>query len=488
MPTINKLFGVADPQYDALRVQSNQAVWPDAGGAPVIGAGGIENKIYVWHADGSTIDLFDPDAAGLALALAAAASGDTVWLPSIPIACTAAITVPASVALTGISHDAILTFTGFATAAVTLSTNSIMEHFTLTHSDGIGFDASASGAKVIDMIVTADQPGTVGYDVVVDEIWVMSNGALGNDSLCWSNYTRSGSRVWNKVASLPGTPMDFAVADDGSAVYLQLASDQSIYKCTNPKAGSPTWTQIAYLGLSTGLGTITGYLGYQIGPITIQGTTLITTAGVGAHTWIYGTYNGTSWTWSSESNANIFRPSDVGLDSWAGSQFLYDGAHSLVEDLGFDPNNARIWHRTGARRYVATVHVATNNVAIRLPGEAWVDVGGFTTGSQITATSIRGAHGGLQVYCVSGVNGHLFLSNNGLTFSDIATWAIGYVEDDVEAGGGNLIWIKASVLQNAEMGRAYSRAGAVLDDLTGNFWSIVYGSDQTIVGMGIVYV
>lgn len=116
MPTINKLFGVADPQYDALRVQSNQAIWPDAGGSPVGGAGGLENKIYLWHTDGSTIDLFDPDETGLGLALAAAVSGDTVWLPSIPIALTAAVTVPAGVMLRGIDQSAIISRTANSAA------------------------------------------------------------------------------------------------------------------------------------------------------------------------------------------------------------------------------------------------------------------------------------------------------------------------------------------------------------------------------------
>lgn len=116
MATINKTFGVADPQYDALRVQSNQAIWPDAGGAPVGGAGGLENKIYLWHTDGSTVDLFAPDATGLGLALAAAASGDTVWLPSIPIALTAAVTIPAGVTMRGIEQSAIISRTANSAA------------------------------------------------------------------------------------------------------------------------------------------------------------------------------------------------------------------------------------------------------------------------------------------------------------------------------------------------------------------------------------
>lgn len=489
MPTINKLFGVADPQYDALRVQSNQAIWPDAGGAPVGGAGGLENKIYVWHADGSTVDLFAPDATGLGLALAAAASGDTVWLPSIPIALTAAVTIPASVALTGISHDASLTFSGFSTAAIVLSANSIIEGFTLTHSDGIGFDATTAGSKVINMIVSADQAGTMGIDVVVDEIWVLSDDQGGNYAICWSNYTRNGSRIWNKVTSIPaGGPLDMAVADDGSSIYIQMTSDSSIWQCSNPKDVSPTWTQIAYIGMSVPGGTITTYLGYSLGPMSIQGTTLVTGASLGGHNWDYGEYNGSSWTWYYQGSMNTFGPSDVGLDSFCLERWIYDKNASLIEDMRYNPNRARVWHRTGARRYVINKNTGTNQVSIRLPGEAWVDIGAFTNDGQITESVVRGAHTGLHIYCVSGVSGHLYLSNDGLNFTDVATWVTGYVEDDTKAGGGNLIWIAKSILQNATLGRQYSRAGAVIDDLTGNFWSLVSASAQRIRGLGIVYV
>lgn len=77
-------FGKADPYYDALRVMSNQNIQGAALGDT--GAGGVlENKIYVWHADGSTLDLFDPNAAGFTLALAAAAAGDVVVIPACTI-------------------------------------------------------------------------------------------------------------------------------------------------------------------------------------------------------------------------------------------------------------------------------------------------------------------------------------------------------------------------------------------------------------------
>src|SRR5512139_3215867 len=130
--TPNKLFGLADPQYDALRVLSTQALQIGSVDNTTPSGGGLENKIYLWPSDGSTITTYAATQAGLIAALAAAVSGDTVWLPSIPIALATGVTIPAGVALRGISHNAILTFSGFSGTAVTLSAGSLVETFTMT--------------------------------------------------------------------------------------------------------------------------------------------------------------------------------------------------------------------------------------------------------------------------------------------------------------------------------------------------------------------
>lgn len=138
----NKPFGIAEPDYDARRVRSSQSIAPDLGGGTT-GGSGLENKIYVWHADGSTIDTFDPDAAGLTLAIAAAATGDTIWLPSISIALTAGVTIPASVTVRGIGTSASLSFSGFSGDGVTLSSGSVLQDVTVTF-NGAGY-ATARG-------------------------------------------------------------------------------------------------------------------------------------------------------------------------------------------------------------------------------------------------------------------------------------------------------------------------------------------------------
>ena len=245
----NKLFGIADPYYDALRVQSNQAIWPDAGGGSgSTGGTGLENKIYLWPADGSTITTFDPDQAGLIAALAAAASGDTVWLPSIPIALTAGITIPANVALVGISHEAQLNSSGFSGTAITLSDDSICCNFTATmQSNGttaVLFDATATGSRldrirgIVNGGSSANTGATTGSIQSALEVWMATS-----DSIYYSSdYFLGGQPVWNKVASIPAITLEyFAITHDGSAVYVKgvAAGVRSIWSCANPKAVFP---------------------------------------------------------------------------------------------------------------------------------------------------------------------------------------------------------------------------------------------------------
>ncbi len=142
-----------NPAWDALRVQSLNRLGGLVSDNQTPGAlGGLTNSIYVWHADGTDLAIYDPDQAGLNSAIGVAATGDTIWLPSVPIALTAGITIPANVALRGISLDAILSFSGFSGAAITMAANAVCDHFTFTYTpsgnNSIGLDARFSGAIV----------------------------------------------------------------------------------------------------------------------------------------------------------------------------------------------------------------------------------------------------------------------------------------------------------------------------------------------------
>lgn len=500
----NKELGIADPIYDALRVRSGQSIAPDLGGGSS-GAGGIENKIYVWYADGSTVDLFDPTETGLDSAIAAAASsGDTIWLPSIDIPISAAKTLGAGVAMRGISHKAILTFSGFSGTALTLSAGSFIEGFTISMTSNgttaIGVNAEVADAVINDMDITADGGSTTniaigaGVSVIVDEIWLAANGAVSERTVAWSNYTRNGSRVWNRMASLPdaNTLVYLAVAADGSAIYLATGAARwayNLYKCVNPKDPSPTWTLILYNGFDTGIGTITQYFSYSFGNMIMTDTTLSLVGCIGAQLWIMGEYDGTNWTWHAGGNEGGFEPQGAGYHSIIDNNFhLFDEAHALVETLAGSTDMTTIWHRAGAARYLPVN--AAFRLYLHIVGSSSIDIGADATGRTYD-THVRGAHQGVQVYCVSNAtgadNGALWISENGTTFSKIATWITGWVEDDERTGGGYLIWIAATWASGTPIARQYDRAGTLLDDLTGNFDSIMIDTSQVIVGAGIAY-
>ena len=145
-------FGTSDPLQDARRVRTAQILSESVANSNLPAGFALENKIYLWPWHGG-ISTFDADAAGLVAALAAAASGDTVWLPSIPISLTAAITIPLGVSVIGLSHDgSILSFTTLSNeSAITHSASSTLEHLTVIVAGTqplIGIDARAAKATV----------------------------------------------------------------------------------------------------------------------------------------------------------------------------------------------------------------------------------------------------------------------------------------------------------------------------------------------------
>ena len=144
-----KSFGHPDPLQDARRVltaSSGKFIADD------VSAQAIGNAIYVWHADGSDVEQFWPDETGLTTALAAAVANDTVWLPSIPIALTAGISLTAYTALVGISEYSLLIASGFDGAVITMAEGAVCHRFSLVFSaagtNAIGIDARFAAAVV----------------------------------------------------------------------------------------------------------------------------------------------------------------------------------------------------------------------------------------------------------------------------------------------------------------------------------------------------
>lgn len=154
----NKPFGLAEPQYDALRVLSTQALQAGPGDGTSEAGGGLENKIYLWQPDGSSLIAYAPDAAGLALALAAAYDGGTIVLPSMQIDLTDGITLPVGVTLIGLSRDeTVLSFTTLNNeSAITHSARATLEHLTVIVAGTqplVGVDARAAKARVRHVVV-----------------------------------------------------------------------------------------------------------------------------------------------------------------------------------------------------------------------------------------------------------------------------------------------------------------------------------------------
>ncbi len=156
---MKRAFGTPDPLQDARRVRTAQLITDAVSNSNLPAAFALENKIYLWPADGGAISTFEATAVGLGEALAAATAGDTIWLPSIPIAISANITLGTYTALVGISEYAMLIFSGFSDTALTMAAGAVCHGFSLVfQSNGttaIGIDARFSGAVIDNVSVYA---------------------------------------------------------------------------------------------------------------------------------------------------------------------------------------------------------------------------------------------------------------------------------------------------------------------------------------------
>jgi hypothetical protein len=487
-------LGAGEDNYESLKLRrgagvigagSDSVIIPPAGGV------GLENKIYLWPSAGTPITTYDPTETGLLAALATQASGDTVWLPSIPISLTAAITLGAGAILRGMSYGSILSFSGFGTgAAIILSANSIIQDFTLDHPDGKWFDASADGCKAVRIHGTALRAlGGISLSPTLSEIWVGATNGI---------WWRTVAGSWSAVASLPNADEIrwFRIANDGATLYCTThpaGSDfnvqQKLYKCHNPKAGSPTWTLIAQAGDSAAGSTISTYFNFTLGPCVLDNNDLYMMAhlAIDAPAWAYGVYDSVSWSWLRTADALVFSPAGVGRERYGFNNLIRDDANSLVETI--TGGDGYEYYRSLSGVHYCTRRASSTLYTHQIGGADLATLGSSSNDSEVADTNISGPEHGNQVYVVSAANGaagHLWLSDDGSTFSDVATWAQGWVKDVTFDGGGSLIWLPSTVTSGATMLRRYLRAGSVDADLTGNFWSVTTGN-KVFSGLGLVY-
>lgn len=153
-------LGRGEDNYEALKLLSLSApsfAEADLSSVIVYGSTFIPNEIYLWKSNGADVTTYAPTEAGLLAAIAASASGDSIWLPSMPIALTAGITLQGCTALVGIDEYSILNFSGFSGAAITMADNAVCNRFSVIYvasgATAIGIDARFAGAVVNDVNV-----------------------------------------------------------------------------------------------------------------------------------------------------------------------------------------------------------------------------------------------------------------------------------------------------------------------------------------------
>jgi hypothetical protein len=130
-----------------------------------------------------------------------------------------------------------------------------------------------------------------------------------------------------------------------------------------------------------------------------------------------------------------------------------------------------------ARSIVGTTHAFLKSSA----GDE-IDLGAHTGTVRVW---VSGALMGNQVYTVRAQEGKAHLSDDGVTFSELATWLEGVILDAKLGGGGTLVWGPVVNVSSGNVPlRLYNRNGTVLMDATGNFWTECFPSDPSVGLMG----
>ncbi len=155
----------------------------------------------------------------------------------------------------------------------------------------------------------------------------------------------------------------------------------------------------------------------------------------------------------------------------------------VIADLGTHLFDVVHWLLGDFDRLSATTHIAyptrpsAEDPSKRVPVEA-----------EDSAT-VRGAWEGEAIYCVSPTAGDLYYSSDGLAFSVIATWLAGWVMNTLLDGSGDLIWLRRSAVDTNPVVRLYNTSGTLLDDITGDLWTVLGHPGGTILfdNMLLVY-
>lgn len=140
---------------------------------------GSDSEYPILLYDGNEIIEYSSTATGLAAAIAASASGDTIFGPyALAIALTSGITIPVGVTLQNFT----LTYSGFAGTGVTMSNNSHLKASSITY-DGSG-QATARGLLAFSVA-----------GVTIDNVNIIVSGATGAQTGIQLNGSDATSRI-----------------------------------------------------------------------------------------------------------------------------------------------------------------------------------------------------------------------------------------------------------------------------------------------------
>lgn len=293
--------------------------------------------------------------------------------------------------------------------------------------------------------------------------------------------------TWEIVAALPtGTIKNFAVTLDGSTVYATMNNGATVfdlYKCTNPKDPSPTWTRLigqgdVVLGKTIQSGNIGFYAAVTYGNILITNMRFVTDV-----SWLHYEYDGSTATLTN-TEADSNESNMVGYQAYVYDGKLRNLSGGIIGDYGEQVGNASsVWRNLLGGDYFGVRPIGAGNNEARL-----LNISTNTTLVTPVATGVpfeglcrlgpRGAHYGTEINYVD-YAGNLYTSADGASYTLVDTWVTGAVEQARLVGGGPLVWMRGTAPADNEVIRVSNDGGSNWDDMTGNFWSFFDEPHQT---------
>lgn len=303
-----------------------------------------------------------------------------------------------------------------------------------------------------------DQPGLPpGVSTDASELWFATDTPK---NVVWGKFDPASMEL-TALSVLPSdlnVLLGFQMTLDGTIAYLMGTStgfsDRRIWKCTNPRDATPSWTAILTYGDTLPSGTLSNVYTWNT-----LGSFLYVQIASSTNRHYYGAYNGSTWDY-----VQIAAPlggwnhggctQRSSLDSAAVDPLHLRNTHPLatVDTVTESPSLLvlrQIWrnllvgdryfyYRTASgsgfiRRADAAANVSTVSAAAVDGSYAWLWVRGLLKGSQVQYVNSSGI--------TTAATGQLFVSQDGTTFTGMDTWMPGFAECLSLADGAPMIWM-----------------------------------------------